>query len=670
MAGPTYGSGFVDLQPRLASGFVGGLSAGLASKLGPVGTVAGGALVAGIAAAVAGGVAALNIGAVFDDATDTIRIGTGATGDDLERLRTEFKDVFRDVPTDTESAAQAVADLNTRLGLTGDNLEARSKQFLELSRITKTDLGQNIEAATRVFGDWGVEVGAQEGALDAMFRASQATGIGFDALGRQLVQYGAPLRQLGFGFETSAALIGQFEKEGVNAELVMGSLRIALGKMARDGEDAEDTFRRVTDEIANAGSTSEANAMALELFGSRAGPDMAAAIREGRFDVEELVNTVANGSDTILAAAADTNDWRQSLRILGNRVLVKLEPIARRVFEGMGNVIEAVTPHIETLLDWVDAAFRVVGSFFSGDGMSSGRLGSIVSSIGEIFARVAEVIKSIWDGLVAFWDDWGETILGVLSGIWEAVSGVIEGALDVIVGIFDVVLGILSGDWERVWEGIKGIFGGVWTAITSILEGAWETIKAIFTGALDNVSESVSTTFTNVLTWFSDLPGRIVSALGDLGRLLWDAGKSIVRGLWEGIKSMGSWLAEKIGGWVSEKIPGPIKSVLGIGSPSKVTAALGQNVVQGLSLGMSKDLRTVEAAALSMAAAAIPTLEPVRAQAIGSAVAGSAVRGFDDDHTRRSFTFGDIHLYGVKGDETEDSLARALSAAVTPYIEL
>lgn len=39
---------------------------------------------------------------------------------------------------------------------------------------------------------------------------------------------------MGFSLEESAAMLGKWEKEGVNTELVIGSLRIAAGKFAKD----------------------------------------------------------------------------------------------------------------------------------------------------------------------------------------------------------------------------------------------------------------------------------------------------------------------------------------------------------------------------------------------------------------------------------------------------
>jgi hypothetical protein len=89
--------------------------------------------------------------------------------------------------------------------------------------------------------------------------------------------------------------------------------------MAKAGEEPIETFQRLVEEIAAAGSTGEANALALEAFGARAGPDMAAAIREGRFELGELRASLAANSDTVQQAAGDTYGLVESLQMAWNR---------------------------------------------------------------------------------------------------------------------------------------------------------------------------------------------------------------------------------------------------------------------------------------------------------------------------------------------------------------
>lgn len=463
--GPIYGEGYLDLHPQLSSGFAGTLT----GLLGPMGAKLGELLKSpialGIGAGLTAGIAAVNLGGSFDEAFDQIRIGTGATGEALEGLKDDFREVFGSVPVDMDLASAAVADLNTRLGLTGEPLQDLAVQFLNLSRITGTDLSANIAGVTRVFGDWGVATEDQAGALDSLFRASQATGASVDGISASLVQYGAPLRQLGFDFETSAALIAKFEKEGVNAELVLGSLRIALGKMARDGEDAESTFRRVTEEIANAGSASEANALALELFGARAGPDMAAAIREGRFELGELLDQVSGGTETINGAAADTDDWRQSLTLLGNNLKLFLEPIATGVFNALGAVMGWLVGVVET----VKAALADPDS----------GLGKAFRTVGEVFEQVGAVIGGVIEVVQVWWDLFGERILRVTTEVFGALLGVVKPVLDGIRAVIEVVLGLITGDWTRAWQGVKDFLSSIWETLKAIVEVPLRAISAV-----------------------------------------------------------------------------------------------------------------------------------------------------------------------------------------------
>jgi hypothetical protein len=277
-------------------------------------------------AAAAVGLALTKIGSDFNDARDAIIVGTGASGEALEGLIDSAKKVGSQVPNSFGDVGKAIADFNTRLGLTGTELEEAAKQALNLSRITKTDVETNVRTVTRVMQDWGVESSKASATMDLLFKASQLTGIGFQRLGDLMVQFGAPLRQLGFSMEETAALFAAFEQQGVNTETVMAGLRRALSTMAQAGEEPVEVFRRVVQSIKDAGSAGEANVLALELFGARAGPDMAAAIREGRFEIDQLVGQLDDTEGSIQQAADGTLRLSDRFAILRNRITAVLGP--------------------------------------------------------------------------------------------------------------------------------------------------------------------------------------------------------------------------------------------------------------------------------------------------------------------------------------------------------
>lgn len=256
-----------------------------------------------------------------------IRTGTGATGDQLKALGDDFKSVAKQVPQDIKLVASTITDLNKRTGATGGTLRTLSKQMLDLADMTGGDVNEIIRQSTRVFGDWGVKVQEQSGKLDYLFKVTQQTGIKMPQLAEGLVKFGAPLRQMGFDLDTSAALLGKFEQAGVNTQLVLGSMRIALGRMSKAGvKDTDEGLRLIVERIKEAGSAGEANKLAIESFGSKAGPDMAAAIREGRFEIDGLEQSLDASRETIAKADKDSETFGERLQEMGNRAKLAAAP--------------------------------------------------------------------------------------------------------------------------------------------------------------------------------------------------------------------------------------------------------------------------------------------------------------------------------------------------------
>jgi len=530
---------YVSVVPS-AKGMGAGIAAQLGGPLNDAGAKAGAssskrfgaAFASGMKLAAFGGVAilggafaAFQIGSQFDDAFDTIRTQTGETGAVLEGLKDDFRAVVGTVPTDFATAGDAIAGLNQRLGLTGKPLQDISAQLLNLSRITETDLATNIETSTRLMGDWGVAQKDIPGALDRIFRASQATGPSVDRLGQMMVQFGAPMRQLGFDFNTTAALLGKFEKEGVNTEVVMGSMRIALGKMAKDGEAPVATLQRVMDSIKGAGDAGTANALALELFGAKAGPDMAAAIREGRFEVGDLVSTIAGGSDTINGAAADTADFSEKWTLFKNRVLLALEPIAMRVFDGIGQLMDNLGPKIEDLVSWGrDDLLPTLRDL--GDWMERNK--PIMLAVGAAIGTV----------LVGAFLSWAAAAAAAAFATFMAMAPLL--LLGLVIGAV-VLLAILW--WQQFGDRMKLGAQRIKDAIHDMVEKVkekWNQFKAAFESTKDQIGRTVD----RLASFFTGLPGRISSAAS---------------GMWDGIKSaFFGMLNTIIGAWngLDFRIPG------------------------------------------------------------------------------------------------------------------
>ena len=152
-----------------------------------------------VAAVGAVGKALFDVGSEFDEMTDTIIVGTGASGEALESLRQSAMDMATTVPMSFGDAGNIVQDLNTRLGLTGDTLTAVGTQIAQVGHMTGEAF--DTEAFSGAMAAWGTSSEDMSSQLDTLFAISQSTGIGINDL-TGIVETSAPQMQaLGYSFE-------------------------------------------------------------------------------------------------------------------------------------------------------------------------------------------------------------------------------------------------------------------------------------------------------------------------------------------------------------------------------------------------------------------------------------------------------------------------------------
>jgi TP901 family phage tail tape measure protein len=168
-----------------------------------------------------------------------IRVGTGATGENLAALKKDFANVFSTVPASAADAGLAIAKLNQLTGAVGPVLEGLATQELNLARITGGDLKEQVESTAKAFNNWKVSTDAQGPALDTLFRISQLTGVSVTALAQQVTAGGASARAAGLSFQDTALLMGQLGKAGVDASGIMQGFARSFKQIATKDKDAD-----------------------------------------------------------------------------------------------------------------------------------------------------------------------------------------------------------------------------------------------------------------------------------------------------------------------------------------------------------------------------------------------------------------------------------------------
>jgi TP901 family phage tail tape measure protein len=604
---------FVKIKPDL-EGFGKDVAAGAASSVsGAMGVVQTTSRTA-LGGVVAVGAGLIAVGTSLDEAYDKIRTQTGATGVELDALKTSFETVSSTVPADMGSVSDAIATLNQTLGLTGPELETVATQMLNLSRVTGEDLNGILKSSSQVFNQFGLSAEDQSALLDDFFRTSQATGVGVTDLLSVVSKGGATFEQLGLDLSESADLVGLLGKNGVQPTEVMRALTRVLSDAAKEGVPASEALANVEASIKNAGSEADAASIAMEAFGAKAGPKLAKQIRDGTISFEELDAKMGKGNDTISAVALETADAAETFQTLKNSLAVSLGPAANTLFASFGKaasdlapalviVVNAITP----LLEMVTALPTPVLAAGAGILAFGSVMGKIVGPIGTVISIVKKLT------LVLMANPWVLIAAAVVALVivvvknWDKIKEAVRIAIEWVKGIIDKVMLAISVAWAAVWDKIGGVVTAAWDVIVAVVDTAlniiweyitfwfnlWKTvitttldvIQATFTTAWRTITAVVTTAIDAVIGFITGIPGRVAG----VALRLFSGVASAVMNAWEGIKTTVSNAVGAIVGFVTgipDKIGGMLSNFATMGK--NLASAIFDGVANGVGSLLNK----------------------------------------------------------------------------------
>lgn len=167
-------------------------------------------------------------------------------------------------------------------------------------------------------------------------------------------------------------------------------------------------------------------------------------------------------------------------------------------------------------------------------------------------------MKSAWTNLVTGIAADNSNIDVLLDNLLQSVETVSENILPVVEKILSNIFDTLAKRGPDMLSAAVKLFMQIASGALRAIPGIIKSIPQILDAIIDGFVEG--------------LPDII------------DVGKQIIEGLWEGIKSMASWISNKVSGFVDGIVDG-VKGVLGIHSPSRVFAGIGENMALGLGEG-------------------------------------------------------------------------------------
>lgn len=333
----------------------------------------------------------------FHSGMNSVITATGATGEAAEGLKESYKNVAKSVKGDMSEIGSTLGEVNTRFAYTGKKLEKTTEDFMKFASITGTDAVSAVQLVSRAMGDAGIESDKYGEVLDELAIAAQASGISVDKLTENLTKYGAPMRALGFDTKESISIFSAWEKAGVNTEIAFSGMKKAISNWSAAGKDSKEEFKKTLDEIAKAPDIASATTKAIEVFGAKAGPDLADAIQNGRFEFSEFLDIVSDSKGTVENTYNATQD-------AFDRIALAAQGLKADVGEEFSNLLSEYEPEIQK-------AVEVVKGFIS-NGISF-LTTEVIPKIKDFISNVSQFVSDHEAEINQF----KETIKGYISAV-------------------------------------------------------------------------------------------------------------------------------------------------------------------------------------------------------------------------------------------------------------
>jgi TP901 family phage tail tape measure protein len=365
------------------------------------------------------------------------------------------------------------------------------------------------------------------------------------------------------------------------------------------------------------------------------------------------------------------------------------------IIETSFNLIKGI---VESALMIIRGIINIVTGLISGDW-------------GKVWEGIKAIFGGVWHALVTIVTVSMHLIWTTIQLVWDMIVAVFNLAIDIIIlsvttgwnTMWAIIETVLTAIWafiQMVWDTIVGIFTGAWNTIVGLVTWAITVAQNIINNGWNAIKEFFSQGINTVVNFMRELPGKIVTALGNLLNLLVGAGRDVFNGLWNGIKEIwerllswmrgipgaiagffvgaGTWLFD-IGKKIIEGLINGIKSAFGmlgealggVGSfivdhkgPPKEDAKLlignGQLIMQSLAKGMMMGMADVEKM-LSQVAPSIQSDIGISG-ALGRGNSGGATVIFDLSGSSFGEGAGEAVKEAIKAPSTLNQITQAIRA--------
>jgi tape measure domain-containing protein len=260
-------------------------------------------------------------------------------------------------------------------------------------------------------------------------------------------------------------------------------------------------------------------------------------------------------------------------------------------------------------------------------------LSGISANIGQITTKVAEIVAIFLNTLASNMPQLVSAGVNVLNALIRGIASRIP-ALVATVGT--LIVSFINAVASQIWRVVKAASNLIASFIGAISAGLGRIVRA-GTSLIINFLDGVGNAIPRIINKGVELIGKFLDGISsglvrvenkgadavirflngtantirnkgpELRAAGWNLASAIIEGLGQGIFSLGGKVMAALK-WLADQMPGWLKRLLGIHSPSTVFAAIGGQVMDGLSAGIydgSKGTqRTMEATAQDVVSSA------------------------------------------------------------------
>lgn len=325
---------------------------------------------------------------------------------------------------------------------------------------------------------------------------------------------------------------------------------------------------------------------------------------------------------------------------------------------------EAATTFSGSLGAMKAAAQNVLGNLALGEdiGPSLEVLGQTVSTFlsANLFPMVSNIVSTLPSALAGLITTLApqlipagvELLVNLMNGLAETVPDLL---IQVAAMIPDIVSTLLD-NLPALVEGAVNLFVGIIQAIPIILPDLIRAVIGMIPKIVQTLIRATPQIFKGALQMLGGLLQAIPNVLKAAVTGLWDIGRNLVTGLWNGISDVTGWILDKIRGFGNSILSG-IKGIFGIHSPSKEMEWMGQMLDQGLARGITGGVGVVDDAMGELGARTMNGFDPTINASVGTG--GGAVTNMGGIN---------INVYGKDGQNARD-IAEAVMAEIQAAVD-